>query len=166
MGVSGDDRGILRLEKPQKESSWVLRGEPASYGEPFMRAYADMGVQSRGESKTDFGWSFGGRRANFSAMMCETETINNAGDETYELEDGVRIHRVMVDLNHVWLVQEILGEGGSIAFALQSMITLLSSISYYDQLAQFNNFTMSEQAFYVIAMFVILGCKGIMRWRR
>ncbi|KAK4194245.1 hypothetical protein QBC40DRAFT_302285 [Triangularia verruculosa] len=148
-----EDRGILRLEKPQKESPWVLRGEPASYGEPFMRAYADLGTRSRTGSTwmQDVPWPLDSRLANVSAMLCETETPLNSGDETYDLNSGASILRVMADVGHVWLVQEILREGGSIAFALQSMITLLSSMSYYDQIGQFDNFTMSEQAYYVVA---------------
>ncbi|KAK0744387.1 hypothetical protein B0T21DRAFT_88022 [Apiosordaria backusii] len=151
IGATGDGRGILQLEKPQQDSPWVLRGDPASHGEPFMRAYADLGAQSRAKSKYGVPWPFDGRPANVSAMLCETETVLNSGDETYDLENGARIRRVMADLSHVWLVQEILKEGGSIAFALQSMITLLSSMSYYDQMGQFDNYTMSEQAFYVVA---------------
>jgi hypothetical protein len=40
---------------------------------------------------------------------------------------------------HIWLVQEGVSIGASVAFALQSIITVLSSMAYLDQLAQFNN---------------------------
>jgi hypothetical protein len=37
------------------------------------------------------------------------------------------------------LVQEIVQNGGSVAFALQSIITILAGVAYYDQLQQFND---------------------------
>ena len=40
---------------------------------------------------------------------------------------------------HIWLVQEGVSISASVAFALQSIITVLSSMAYHDQLAQFNN---------------------------
>lgn len=42
------------------------------------------------------------------------------------------------------LIQEILQTNGSIAFALQTMITLLSSMAYYDQMGQFDKWTKAE----------------------
>lgn len=42
------------------------------------------------------------------------------------------------------LVQEILKTNGSIAFALQTMITLLTSMAYYDQMGQFDKWTQAE----------------------
>lgn len=48
-------------------------------------------------------------------------------------------------------MQEILKTNGSIAFALQTMITLLSGITYYDQMAQFDKWTQAEVAFFKTA---------------
>jgi hypothetical protein len=41
--------------------------------------------------------------------------------------------------------------GGSIAFALQSTITLLASMAYYDQLAQFDNSAPVQHTFFITA---------------
>ncbi|KAK7700360.1 hypothetical protein SLS64_010968 [Diaporthe eres] len=45
---------------------------------------------------------------------------------------------------HILLVQDILKTNGSIAFALQTMITLLSSMAYYDQMGRFDKWTQAE----------------------
>lgn len=48
-------------------------------------------------------------------------------------------------------MQEILQTNGSNAFALQTMITLLSSMAYYDQMAQFDRWTQAEVTFFKTA---------------
>lgn len=48
-------------------------------------------------------------------------------------------------------MQEILETNGSIAFALQTMITLLSSMAYYDQMGQFDKWTQAEVTFFETA---------------
>lgn len=48
-------------------------------------------------------------------------------------------------------MQEILRTNGSIAFALQTMITLLSSMAYYDQMGQFDKRTQAEVTFFKTA---------------
>lgn len=48
-------------------------------------------------------------------------------------------------------MQEILKTNGSIAFALQTMITLLSSMAYYDQMVQFDKWTQGEVTFFQTA---------------
>lgn len=48
-------------------------------------------------------------------------------------------------------MQEILRTNGSIAFALQTMITLLSSMAYYDQMSQFDKWTQAEVTFFETA---------------
>lgn len=45
-------------------------------------------------------------------------------------------------------MQEILKTNGSTAFALQTMITLFSSMAYYDQLGQFDKWTQAEVTFF------------------
>jgi hypothetical protein len=55
------------------------------------------------------------------------------------------------DIMHIWLVQEILQTGGSIAFALQSLITLLNSMTYYDNLGNFDRSDSVQQTFFILA---------------
>jgi len=80
-----------------------------------------------------------------------------------------------VDVNSIWadpsmisLVQEILHSGGSIAFTMQSIITILTGLAYYDQLVQFNDLSNITQTDFIsvtapvkkrglIAVSVVLG---------
>jgi hypothetical protein len=48
------------------------------------------------------------------------------------------------------LIPEILQTNGSIAFALQTMITLLNSMAYYDQMGQFDKWTRAEMTSFKI----------------
>lgn len=48
-------------------------------------------------------------------------------------------------------MQEILKTNGSIAFALQTMITLFSSMAYYDQMGQFDKWTQAKVTFFQTA---------------
>lgn len=48
-------------------------------------------------------------------------------------------------------MQDILKTNGSIAFALQTMITLFSSMAYYDQLGHFDKWTQAEVTFFQTA---------------
>lgn len=48
-------------------------------------------------------------------------------------------------------MQEILQTNGSIAFALQTMFTLLSSMTYYDQMDRFDKWTQAELTFFETA---------------
>lgn len=57
---------------------------------------------------------------------------------------------ITADPSIVALVQEILNNGGGIVFALQSILTVLSGLAYYDQMLQFNGVDdVSQQAFAV-----------------
>jgi hypothetical protein len=55
------------------------------------------------------------------------------------------------DIMHIWLFQEMVATGGSVAFALQAMITVLSRKAYYDQIAHFDNNQPVEVAYFIMA---------------
>lgn len=61
-------------------------------------------------------------------------------------------------------MQEILKTNGSIAFALQTMITLLSSMVYYDQMDYFDKWTRAEVTFFQTAQVPVgyLGFTAVM----
>jgi hypothetical protein len=61
------------------------------------------------------------------------------------------IASIHADPLHIFLLQDILQQGGTIAFALQSLITSLSSTAYYDQIKQFNSVNDVMQTNFVIA---------------
>jgi hypothetical protein len=92
--------------------------------EPFIRAFADLGV----------GPNFGSGNAGNISGILRSVPEGGACDQVPFGET----YCVNVDHMHIWLVQEILRTGGSIAFALQTMITLLSGMAYYDQVSNFH----------------------------
>jgi hypothetical protein len=53
------------------------------------------------------------------------------------------------DFMHIWLFQEIVSHNGSVAFALQSLLTTITTMAYYDQLAQFDSSAAISQSFYI-----------------
>lgn len=58
---------------------------------------------------------------------------------------------INADPNLTGLFQEILQTGGSIAFAVQCLVTVLSSMAYYDLRPLFNRTGSVDQQFSVIA---------------
>jgi hypothetical protein len=54
------------------------------------------------------------------------------------------------DPSFVWLFQEIVTNRGSVAFALQSLYTILAGMAYYDQPGQFDNTDLSDVSDFVI----------------
>lgn len=132
-GLSFAERGILQLENRQ---SWI-----AGYGEMATNSTesylsASINLLSSGLNFLALGQADGG---NFTAYICDW----GQGDV------DERNTRIIPNTMHVWLMQEILQTGGSIAFAIQSILTLLSSITYYQNLGQFDNNGMVQQTFFV-----------------
>lgn len=52
---------------------------------------------------------------------------------------------------NIWLIQEIVQTGGSVAFALQSALTLMSSMTYYENLGNFDRNGTVQQNFFIQA---------------
>lgn len=122
-------RGILSLEN---HSSWLPDPSKGHY-------------QCSGQTVTETCWitDF----ANMAGPIQQHQFDCNAGyNWTSFLWNGHRDPGSWVDVNSIWadpsmisLVQEILHSGRSIAFTMQSIITILTGLAYYDQLAQFND---------------------------
>ena len=123
---SPDDRGILQLGS----RSWIADTSERPPVEPFVRNSANLGG-ARGNGNT----------GNYSCFLSQSSTPSQSSD----LQELV----LAPDAMHIWLFQEIITNGGSVAFALQSLITLLSSMAYYDQLAQFNRIEPVIQTYFV-----------------
>lgn len=119
--------------------------------ELYLRSLADMGVSS----KLVFAL---GNIGNISAIIVPGATCPEA-----PLED---VDCVVPDIMHIWLIQEILRTGGSIAFALQTMITLLSSNIYYDQMGQFDKVTEANTTMYQVASVPVRAPRPRRRRRR
>jgi hypothetical protein len=124
-GQTLEERGVLQLEK---SPSWIANSSELPPVEPFMRDFANMAGPG-GE----------GNNPNYTATLWQTTDLPNNQDTSWLEPDD----------NHIWLFQEIMSTGGSVAFGLQSMITILASMAYYDQFAQFDNTQIVEVVSFV-----------------
>ncbi|KAL8944487.1 MAG: hypothetical protein Q9216_000397 [Gyalolechia sp. 2 TL-2023] len=128
-----NERQILGLEK----RSWVATPSemvPRAYWkeDPYLRSSADMASPNEA-SKT-------GNHGNVSAILWNAADFGDPLGETINPEPM-----------HKWLFQEIIQNGGTSAFALQSLITLFSGMTYYDQVGQFNQMGSVSRADFVVA---------------
>jgi hypothetical protein len=125
-----EDRGVLQLER---KPSWIANASdlPPKSIEPFVRDFANMEGPSGGGS---------GMTGNYTALLWQAISPY-----------AQKPQFIAPDPMHVWLVQEMVATGASVAFALQSIITVLSGMAYYDQIAQFNNNQTAEIDYFVIA---------------
>lgn len=114
--LSLEQRGVLKLEK----QDWTANQSAVPSGEPYMRDFANLG-----------GPTGQGNDPNITAILWD-------GFTPPENSSNVSFQLLNPDLMHIWLFPGIVQSGGSIAFALQSLITLLSSMAYYDELGQFD----------------------------
>ena len=129
--ASLEDRGVLQLEK---KPSWIADASDLPPVEPFVRDFANMQGQAGGTS---------GMAGNYTAILWQASPPSQPTAQQPQF--------IAPDPMHVWLVQEMVSTGASVAFALQSIITVLSSMAYYDQIAQFNNNQTAEVDYFVIA---------------
>ena len=134
-----DARGVLSLEN---RSSWLPDPSKGDY-------------RFSGQTVTETCWitDF----ANMAGPIQQTQFNYAAGyDWTSFLWNGQREPGSWVDVNSIWadpsmisLVQEIVHSGGSIAFTMQSIITILTGLAYYDQLLQFNDLSNITQTDFI-----------------
>jgi hypothetical protein len=131
--ASADGRGILELHKRE---SWFPVGPneavtPSSRpsGEPttYIRDFADMSGPYSSLAGTE--------STNLTAWFCGE--LKQVLKLTYNETGTVSV--LTPDVLLQGLVQDILRNGGNIAFALQSIITVLSGSAYYDQLPVFDH---------------------------
>ncbi|KAE9364718.1 hypothetical protein N431DRAFT_431530 [Stipitochalara longipes BDJ] len=133
-------RGILTL---QKRASWlpgagdyVFNGETASGGTSWITDFGNMGGPIvLGATNDRLGWD-------------TTAFLYNAYRDSGDWTD---IDSINPDPSMIALVQEIVQSGGTIAFALQSIITSLASVAYYDQLQQFNDVNSITYSEFIVA---------------
>jgi hypothetical protein len=128
------DRGVLSLQS--QRNSWLATDGEQAPVEPVLRGYADLQ-----------GFSPQGNSGNISAVLWETYECTSLNLDT--ISSG-RIPLVCPNLKHVWLFQEIIQSGGSVAFALQSLITSLVGIEYYSVLPQFDKVEAVQQTYFVL----------------
>lgn len=146
--LSLEKRGILKLE----EQSWLTAPQEnfaagrvftdeggtdtLESSEWYLRSTADLVFhQKYGPSRGNVG--------NVAGILCSLEPRSRCNFPSWPC--------VAPEQMHVWLFQEILKTGGTIAFAIQTMITMLSSMAYYEQMGQFDKWTQAEMSYYQTA---------------
>ncbi|KAH8891460.1 hypothetical protein GQ53DRAFT_746570 [Thozetella sp. PMI_491] len=130
--LSPQDRGLLDMHN----QSWIatLR-DVGIYNNTQMYFRAAVGFD---------GWNEG-NSGNISALL------HTRWDVVHAMTLNESNSLILPDTMHIWLVQEIMLSGGSVAFALQTMLTLLSSMAYYDTAAQFDAVAPADVSFFVVA---------------
>jgi hypothetical protein len=114
---------------------------PPLGGEPFVRDFAEIyGAADEIDTSTA-----PDNAGNFSGFIWEP--LSPSIDSCTDFSPCF----IVPDAMHIWLFQEIVQTGGSVAFVLQSMITVLSSMAYYDQLLQFDNNQTVQVDYFVTA---------------
>ena len=151
------DRGLLELAERQ---SWIPSG--ADYARPD---YARLGWQYDNQSrpimsflldaakleKTSGPPSTNGLTKNLAAGYSVIAT-GNPGALRNESTTGSFCVSIMLDQSMTGIIQEILQNGGDIAHALQSFITVSSGLTYYDQLPQFNGDSPTHQTMLIYVL--------------
>ena len=118
---SSQDVSTRRLLSLEKSASWI---SPPTYREPYLRDYANLA-----------GPLGNGSAGNWTAILWSVDTTDIQATTN---ADTASYRWLTPDMLQIGLFQEILQTGGSVAFALQSLITLFSSMTYYEQLPRFN----------------------------
>ena len=134
---SPEERGVFRLEN----QSWIAPPYLQPPVEPYLREFVNLA-----------GPNADGTDANWSGFLFDSDDFSGTLNWTwYNYHLGVGDPSYLApDPMHIWLFQEIMQNGGSAAFAVQSLITLLVSMAYYDQLGQFNNIASVSQSFFIV----------------
>jgi hypothetical protein len=121
---SFDDRGVFRLQN----QSWIAPPDIQLSGLSYIRQRCDLGYANGGTAENDQPYSVS--LVDDDVGMVE---LNLTGISY------VTGYLLVPDPMHISLFQEIVQGGGSIAFALQSLLTTVASMTYYDQIAEFDN---------------------------
>lgn len=129
------DRGILTLKK----QSWIAGKGVQPPTEPFLRSFANLAGSGSNDGGNDPYWS------GFLWSSSPPYSLN-LSDHYWTVFSATSADYLQPDPLHVWLFQDIIAHSGSVAFALQSLFTLLVSMAYYDQLPQFDKATRVEQS--------------------
>ena len=133
-------RGIVLLTPP---SSWQVPPNTTDKieGASFIREALDMGAGVFGSYIT---MDLSSKGFNYSGFLHDSEPTTSTS-KTWS-----SYARILADPSVSALIQEILQQGGSIAFAVQSLITAFAGMTYYDQLEQFNQVSSISQTPYVV----------------
>jgi hypothetical protein len=137
-----EDRGLFQLEK----QSWIAAPgiQPPIYS--YIRDSASFAGPGTNTLPYWSGYMFNAVD-NYYSPADRTDNFNLTSFERFFAY--VNTGTLQPDPMHVWLFQEIVSNGGSVAYALQSQLTLIASMTYYDQLAQFDNAAAVSQSVFI-----------------
>lgn len=135
-------RNIMTLEK---RASWVPEPDFGDYVVPRKRItetnwIADYANMAGSLQSNAFDYEPGSNWTRFLWQNYQVPNLWNA-----------RLSYDYADTSLTGLVQEILQTGGSLAFAMQSVVTVLSELAYYQQLQQLNGISNVTKSPYVQA---------------
>ncbi|KIW07211.1 uncharacterized protein PV09_02076 [Verruconis gallopava] len=116
--------------KFESRNTWLAEDDELSPMEPYIRRFVNMYT----EKVAAIGI---GNAPNITTILWQSAECLTLTSQ-----------RICPDPMYMWLFQDIVKTGGSVAFALQSLLTLLSSLAYYDQLGQFDKIDQARQTFF------------------
>jgi hypothetical protein len=128
---SNQERGILNLAN--QRGNWLAQQGEFPPVEPYIRRAANL-----------WGPDILGNTGNFSGVLYSSGQVCKYNSLLLN-----QITYLCPDVMHTWLFQEIVQKAGSVALGLQSMITVLAGLEYYDQLAQFDRLQPVDQTYFV-----------------
>jgi hypothetical protein len=131
------ERGVLDLKS--QNGSWIAKGG-LSVSEPALRQSADIS-----------GPSPAGNSGNVTAILWDTQACSSTLSNPLSFDSAAKNPYVCPEPMHVRFFQEILKTGGSLAFGLQSLITIFSSMAYYERTAELLPVYYVKQTFFVTA---------------
>lgn len=138
--ASIESRGILELEE---KPSWLPTSKNAipNQVQPFVQQFADTSTLNNNNLPVPFTCT------DCSALMNLPHT-----EAYWNYDAGGMFH---ADYTLSSLFQQALGENnsGSLARAMSSLITTMSSMAYYDQMPQFAKSSNSSQVFFTTVLF-------------
>ena len=133
-------RGILELEE---KTSWIPRSKDTvpNQVQPFVQQFADTSTLTNQRVPVPFTCS------ECSALMNLPHT-----DAYWKYDPSGMFH---TDYTLSSLFQQAIGENrtGSLARAVSSLITLMSSMAYYDQMPQFERSSNTSQIYFTTVLF-------------
>ncbi|KIW24165.1 uncharacterized protein PV07_09895 [Cladophialophora immunda] len=142
-----EERGILTLSS--QRDSWVAQPSELSSQEPWLRQYFNI------PGDPFSGPGFDGESANSTVFLFSGKALEEAG-----------VNSLQADSTLVTLFQEIVTtSGGSVAFALQSLYTVMAANVYYLKMPEFDATAVVQRADFKIVnrpmqawgFFVVLG---------
>jgi hypothetical protein len=146
--ASLEQRGVFQLQKQR----WIASSGDQPPVLSYIREYANIAGP---DGTFDPFWGADLWDAGMSSITLSSNTIGYPGynlsfnPDFERVQEEAGVNTINPDPMHYWLFQDIVSQGGSVAFALQSMLTTLASMTYYDQLAQFDNVGPVSQSVFI-----------------